>query len=217
VLDFVDETFHKVTLPIKVLVVLGGFSAPRSGWYYRYPSSVPDLSPEVIRIVGRVPNGMFKGIASDEGRSLGDVMALPAGQDKPQSVPQGIKAHMDLGAEPPSAATQSLGLLAPFFGSTRGAGMSPHNGAVDDQVFQVRVIGEVMMHSFPDAFLAPAGKPLVDGVPVAIGLGQQSPGGAAAGHPEDSFNEAPTLGRVANVDIWTGLEKLEYFRPLVVA
>lgn len=95
--------------------------------------------------------------------------------------------------------------------------MSPHNGAIYNQVFHVRVVGEVMMHSFPDTFLAPAGKPLVDGVPVAVGLRQQAPLGAAAGHPEDSFNEASTLGLVTHVEIWTGLQELEYFRPLVVA
>lgn len=114
-LDLVDETFHQMPLAIKVFVVVGGFSAPRSGWYYRNPSSLPDLSPEVIRIVGRVPDGMFKSITSNEGRSLGNVMALPTTQDKPQRVAQAIDAHMDLGAKAPSASAQSLGLLAPLF------------------------------------------------------------------------------------------------------
>lgn len=58
---------------------------------------------------------MFIGIASDEGRPLGNVMALSTSQDKPQRVAQGIDAHMDLGAEAASASTQSLGLLTPLF------------------------------------------------------------------------------------------------------
>jgi hypothetical protein len=76
--------------------------------------------------------------------------------------------------------------------------MSLHNSAVDYQVFHIRVVGEVMMHSFPDALLAPAGKLFVDGVPIAVVLGQQSPRGTAAGHPEDGFDEASTLGLVTS-------------------
>jgi hypothetical protein len=89
-------------------------------------------------------------------------------------------------------------------------------GAIYTQVFHIWSVGEVVMHSFPDALLTPAGKPLVEGVPVAVGCRQQAPLGAATGHPEDGFAEASALGFVAHVDVWTGAQELEYFRPLVI-
>jgi hypothetical protein len=90
------------------------------------------------------------------------------------------------------------------------------DGAIYNQLFHIWIVGEVLMHSFPDTLLTPAGKPLVDGVPVAVGFRQQAPLGAATGHPEDGFDEASALGFVANVNIWTGAQELEYFRPLVI-
>jgi hypothetical protein len=95
--------------------------------------------------------------------------------------------------------------------------MGTDDGAIDNQVLHLWIVGEVLMHSFPKALLTPTGKALVDGVPVAVGFRQQAPLGAAAGHPEDGFDEASALGLVANVDVWTGAQELEYFRPLVVA
>lgn len=79
--------------------------------------------------------------------------------------------------------------------------MSAYYGAIDDQVFHIRVVDEVLMHSFPDPLVTPAGEPFVDAVPVAIGLGQQAPLRAATGHPEDGFHEASAIGFLAHIDV----------------
>jgi hypothetical protein len=78
------------------------------------------------------------------------------------------------------------------------------DGAIEDQVLQVGVMSKVLVHPFPDAFLAPAGEPFVHRVPIAIGFWQQPPLGAAAGHPENSFNKATALCRSAYVDLRAG-------------
>jgi len=94
--------------------------------------------------------------------------------------------------------------------------VSTYYGAIDDQVFHIRVVSELVVHSFPDALLTPAGKPLVDGVPTAIGFWQQAPLGAATGHPDDSFNETSAIGFGSNVKVRTGAQEPEDFGPLLV-
>ena len=46
--------------------------------------------------------------------------------------------------------------------------MVPHHGAIEKNIFHVGVVGKVLMHIFPDVMVAPAGKTLIDRVPVAI-------------------------------------------------
>ena len=47
--------------------------------------------------------------------------------------------------------------------------MGTDDGAIQDQVLHIWVMGKMLVHPFPDAFLAPAGEPFVDSVPAAIG------------------------------------------------
>ena len=94
--------------------------------------------------------------------------------------------------------------------------MGTDDGAIYNQVFHIRVMNEVLVHSFPDTFLTPAGEPLVDAVPVAIGCWQQAPLGAAAGHPEDGFHKTPAIGFPPNVNVRARAQESEDFRPLVV-
>lgn len=82
--------------------------------------------------------------------------------------------------------------------------MSTYYGAVKDNVFHIRVMDKMLMHPIPDTLVTPAGKAFVHAVPGAVVLRQQSPLGAAAGHPEDSFNEASAIGLLPYVHIWTG-------------
>ncbi len=49
--------------------------------------------------------------------------------------------------------------------------MCAHNGRVQNQVLQIRVIDAVLMKPFPDALLTPAGEAFVDAVPVTILFG----------------------------------------------
>ena len=51
---------------------------------------------------------MVTRVVSDQLLSLGDVVALPSGQRKPQWVAEPINTYMDLCAEPASASAQDL-------------------------------------------------------------------------------------------------------------
>ena len=88
-----------------------------------------------------------------------------------------------------------------FFGRARSAGMGTNHGAINDEVFHIRVMDEVLMHSLPDTLHAPAGEPLVDAVPSAILGWEQSPLGATSGDPKDTFDEASALGFLPHIHI----------------
>jgi hypothetical protein len=76
-------------------------------------------------------------------------------------------------------------------------------------MLQIWVLGKMMMHSFPDAFITPAGKPPVDAVPFAMPFEQQSPLGTAASHPEHAFNEAAAVRFPAHVYLWATIQEVE--------
>ena len=97
---------------------------------------------------------------------------------------------------PPRGSGPGPGLPGPLFeGRSGGAGMGPHHGAVDDEVFHIRVGGEMLMQQFPDTPVGPAGKPFVDAVPIPILGWEEPPLGPGAVHPEDGFYETPALKR----------------------
>jgi hypothetical protein len=89
--------------------------------------------------------------------------------------------------------------------------MGSHHSAINDKMLQVWVLNQMLMHSFPDALITPAGKPPVDAVPFAILFGQQSPLSAAAGHPEHPLNEAAAVGFWADVYLRTIPQEVEDF------
>ena len=77
--------------------------------------------------------------------------------------------------------------------------MGADDGTVNDEVFRIRVIGQVVMQRRPNAPVAPAGVALIDGVPVAVFGGQETPGRAGAGNPEYAGNEASAVVFAADV------------------
>ena len=80
--------------------------------------------------------------------------------------------------------------------------MGTDHSGVNDQVFHIRVVNEMVMHPFPDTLLAPAGKPLVYAVPLAVLGWQQSPRSSTASYPKHGFDEAEAFGLLSNIDIW---------------
>jgi hypothetical protein len=94
--------------------------------------------------------------------------------------------------------------------------MGAYYGAIYDNVFHIRVMNKMLVHPLPYTFLTPAGKALVDAVPVAITLRQQSPLGAAAANPQHCLYEASALGFLTYVHVWAGAQELKNFRPLFV-
>jgi len=94
--------------------------------------------------------------------------------------------------------------------------MGPYHGAVNNEMFQIWGMGKMMMQSFPDTSITPAGKPSVDAVPFAVLLGQQSPLSATAGHPEHAFDEATAVSFLAHVHLWATTQEVEDFGPLFI-
>ena len=87
--------------------------------------------------------------------------------------------------------------------------MSANHCAVENQRFQVWVLHTKLMECFPNAHLAPARKALVDRIPFAIRLWQQSPLRTTAGDPEHAFDKATTLRFIPNVDVGTGMQECQ--------
>ena len=67
--------------------------------------------------------------------------------------------------------------------------MCPHHGAIQQDVFHIRVVSKVLIHLIPDIMIAPAGKTLVNRVPLPIFFGQKPPLRTAAGDPMHAFNK----------------------------
>ena len=88
--------------------------------------------------------------------------------------------------------------------------MGTYHGRVDDEVFHVRIVCKMLMHPFPDTLLAPAGKPLVYAVPLAVLGWQKPPGTSTASYPKDGFDEAATFGLLSSVDIRALIKELIY-------
>ena len=92
--------------------------------------------------------------------------------------------------------------------------MGADYGAVDDEVLHVGVIDERLMHSFPYPALTPAGEPLVDAVPIAIGGWEQPPLRAGAHNPQHALNETLAIGLLSNVPTGLAAKKRTYLWPL---
>jgi len=88
-----------------------------------------------------------------------------------------------------------------FFGRARSAGMCTNHGAINDEMFHIRVTDEVLMHSLPDTLHAPAGEALVDAVPSAIFGWEQSPLGTGPGYPQDTFDKALAFSFLPHIHI----------------
>jgi hypothetical protein len=103
--------------------------------------------------------------------------------------------EVDLGA--PSAARAAEGLISnPFYPG--GMLVSADDGAVEDQVFKVRVLGHGGEDAMPDALGTPATEAAEGAVPMAEGVRQVAPGGAGADDPEHRLDEqAVVLARGA--------------------
>lgn len=94
--------------------------------------------------------------------------------------------------------------------------MSPNDGAIEDQVFHVRVIHKVLVHLVPDPVIAPAGKAFVDAIPVAVLVRQQSPLSSAAGNPQHPFHKTAAGGFLSNIGSRAFPQKLNDFAPLFI-
>lgn len=82
--------------------------------------------------------------------------------------------------------------------------MSTDDGRVNEQMFQVGVTGERLMELLEDALMTPTREPLIDGVPVAVLRGQESPLCAAARNPEHGFEELAAILLLPEISVRVG-------------
>mgnify|MGYP006307113023 CR=1 FL=1 len=81
--------------------------------------------------------------------------------------------------------------------------MRAHHGAVEHHPLEIAVGGELVHQPLPDAFLLPAGEPLVDAVPRAELGRKHPPRRPGAGHPEHRLDEQ--AGRRLLFDVEAGM------------
>lgn len=67
--------------------------------------------------------------------------------------------------------------------------MSADDGRVNQQIFHVAVGREMLEQRFKDAEVTPSGEAFINGVPVAILFGQESPLCTRTSDPQDSFEK----------------------------
>ena len=95
--------------------------------------------------------------------------------------------------------------------------MGPYDGAVRQDVFHISIIVEIGEHVVKDAGVTPASVPFIDTVPLTILGWQQPPLGAGTQHPKGSFDKAPTIGLIANVDTRMFPQERQELLPLVIS
>lgn len=93
--------------------------------------------------------------------------------------------------------------------------MGPDDGGVDDQVFHVGVVDEVLMHSLPDSALAPSGKSLVNAVPTSVFGREHPPLRTGPCNPKYGIDKPSTLSFLAHVQARLVPEELPDLRPLL--
>ena len=134
---------------------------------------------------------------------------------KRQGLPSPSTVICTLVLNPPRLRPNAGHLDLPFF---RGAGhvrMGADNGTVNNQVFRIRVIGQIVMQSIPNAPVPPAGTALIDGVPVAVFGGPETPGRAGRGNPEYAGSETAAMVFAADVEVGAAAaEESKDFVPL---
>ena len=72
--------------------------------------------------------------------------------------------------------------------------MGPDDCAVDDEVFHVGVIDEILMHTLPYSAFTPAGEAFIDAVPITIFGWEHPPLRTGPRNPQYSINKLPTFG-----------------------
>jgi hypothetical protein len=73
--------------------------------------------------------------------------------------------------------------------------MGANDGAVDEHLFEIRILGQLSEYTMPDLSLRPPGKALIDTVPRSEIWWQITPRTSGSGNPQNGFNEQAVIGR----------------------
>lgn len=115
VLDFANEAFDQMTLPVDILVVEVG-RLPVRARRYHWHCTAPDYRlDELVGVVGSVCEHILAVESVYEFLSPSNIVLLPSGQPESQRVAKSVYTNMDLCAEPTSTATESLRYLPSVF------------------------------------------------------------------------------------------------------
>jgi len=71
--------------------------------------------------------------------------------------------------------------------------MRPNNGGIDDQIFEVRIIGHRFEDAPPNTFDAPSTEASEHAVPIPERLWKITPGGTRTYDPQHAFYEHPVV------------------------
>lgn len=71
--------------------------------------------------------------------------------------------------------------------------MGAHDGGIEDQILEIRIIGYRHEHAVPDALGAPAAEAPKCAVPVAEILRQVAPWRPSANDPQHGFDKHPVI------------------------
>jgi hypothetical protein len=94
--------------------------------------------------------------------------------------------------------------------------MSTNDGAINEQVLEVWISGAKLMQLLEDAGFSPTGEAFIDGIPIAVFFGQQSPLRTAARNPEDRGEEATALPLRADVNLTARAKEGQKLLPLLI-
>ena len=94
--------------------------------------------------------------------------------------------------------------------------MGANDGAINEQMFKVRISGAKLMQLLENTGISPAGKAFIDRIPIAIGFGKQAPLSTGARNPEKGGEETPTLPLRADVNFRTRAQEGQNLLPLLI-
>jgi hypothetical protein len=208
VLELVHQALHQVALPIDVRIVRRGMRAPASRGDHRLGTPFLDGLAEAVGVI--VPVGqhlldLVEGRGVEQVVGLGQVMGLAGRQREVLRLAQGLRAQMDLGAEPASAAAQRLLRLAPLFvGAPAAQGWA--RTTVESRMRCSRSGSWATWRSrrSQTPFSHHRTKRRYTVFHRAIDLREETPGGATAGHPQDGLQETVARLLVAHIDVRAG-------------
>src|SRR5271165_79363 len=95
--------------------------------------------------------------------------------------------------------------------------MCPDDGGIDNQVFEVWIIGHRLKHPPPDALLAPTVEASKDAVPRAKNFGKIAPRRARPHDPENRFDKHPVIAPGRATLVRTTNNKARNTFPLFIA
>ena len=119
-LDFVDKTFHQMTLSIKPLIIFTQHPGTLVRGNDRFNTTCQQILHKIGGCIATICNQAFKIKAIQQGPGLRDVMALSAGQTQAQGIAQSINCNVNFAAK--AAATAPQGLFSTFFGAPAAQG-----------------------------------------------------------------------------------------------